>query len=563
MNSPMDVARESRASARDILLAASLVLALRGVYLGRFGWDACWMNVNFLNEAKAFVLGRWAEPNGLPLTPFALWLGRRIGLDALGALGGVYLLGQALFTVAALALFCFFVPAASRRRLAIFAGALALVPILSLDTAYKDLAVLLGAGLFLAAVAAAFHAAASDRPRPALWIGTALFAALGGACRFESLAGTVSAGAALMLFGTSIRPVAGLHRPRAAALALGVGSGLGLVLALELALAMRGRAEIGSAAYSFYTFSDGLPFLMRLHAAGRGEYGRYAAAMGIFGGFAQNHGSLAAALLAHPRAAVLRFVLKVPDLFVGLLDPRGVTPAVVGLALVGLWRLRRATATAGRPRAVLMLAFLGPLALLFVPPVASQYYLPLLFPILCAATLGIDELAARASDRAVTAAVAAALVVGALAVALFGRTERTSSPAVNQAARFLEARCRDGCLVNYPSQIIAAEVWADLEAGAPLSIKVKRSEAFVLGQYPAGYEDGCRFADRIARARAAGYRGPVLYVDPQLDGARIFDDAFDPEHRFEGRPDLAKATLERRFTSGRDSVTIYRLNATD
>jgi MFS family permease len=544
-----------------LLPAAALVLLTRLVYLARFGWDACPMNVNFLAEAKAFSLGRVVESNGLPFTPFALWLLRALGLGPGGALAAVYLLGQALFTVAALALFRLFSGAAEKRQRMIFVGVLSFVPLLSTDTAYKDLAVLLGAGLFLTALACAFQFATQEQGGAHLWIAAAICAALGGASRLESLAGTVSAAGMLLIFGRPRgRPIEGIVRPRASAFALALGSALGLLLTLFLAFAMHGHAQIGSAAYSFYTFSDGLPFLMRLHPGGTGEYGRYRAAMTIFGGFAQNHGSLPAALLAHPCAAVLRFVLKIPDLFVGIVNPRGVTPVLAALALVGVWRARDRGGKS-RPRGLLLLAFLGPLVLLFVPPASPEYFLPLLFPILFAATLGIEALAASVSDRAVLRTTGVAWVIGVVAVAFFGRVEKSSSPAINQAAEFLTSRCRDGCLVNYLPQVLSSEAWTDLDAGAPLPTKVKRSESFVLRQYPPGYEAGCRFDGRRARARAAGYRGAILYVEARLADGRLFDEAFDPEHWLEGAVNLSAALLERRFTSGGDTVSVYRLNS--
>src|SRR5207253_2110845 len=112
---------------------------------------------------------------------------------------------------------------------------------------------------------------------------------------------------------------------------------------------------------------------------------------------------------------------------------------------------------------------------------------------------------------------------------------------------------------NYPPQSLAGLAWATLDAGAPFPEKIKRSEPFVTGNYPAGFAAGCAFDERLRRARAAGYRGPVLYLDVRLTSARVFSDQFDPEHRLEGAVDLSRATLRRRFDAGADTVAIYEL----
>ncbi|HMF43444.1 MAG TPA: hypothetical protein VKQ32_22380 [Polyangia bacterium] len=582
------VAGETGRRTRDLLTATAIVLALRVLYLVRHGWDGCWMNYNFLFEAKGYALGQIGEAHGLPLTPLFVWALRGAGLGPLAALGVIYLCAQALFTISALVLFRFFsgtlggfpnppamvrgeqsspaphanfVPGASRRRELLFVVALAAIPMLSADTGYKDLAVTLGAGLLLAALACALPAGAARRWRPGLLVLAVIAAALGGACRTESLAAT-GAGALLLALAGFVPAARAepLPRRRAAALALAAGTALGVVLAIGLARWLRGVGQLGAPTYSFYTFSDGLPWLMR--SAGTkvpGEYGRYLASIDIFGNFAANHGSVATALRAHPGQAFLRFALKLPDLIAGAVGLRAITPVGALLALVGLLGGARVGGVAARPRAFLLLAFLGPVAVLMLPPSSDFYFLAALFPVLLAIAAGLDVAIGPRPERTVRRLVGAAIVATAVLIATVGRTERSTSPVINEAARSLESECHAGCLMNYLPPSLASQAWANLEAGAPFPEKVKRSEAFVTGHYPRGYQQGCAFGERVRRARAAGYRGPVLYADVRIPSTRVFSAEFDPEHRFEGAVDLSGATLRHRFEDRGDVISIYDL----
>jgi len=545
---------------RRLLPATAIVLGLRGLYLARFGWDGCWMNYNFLAEAKNYALGRVGEAHGLPLTPLVLWVSRAVGLSPLAALGAVYLVAQALFTIAALVLFRFFAPEASPRRRLCFLLLLAVVPMLSVDTGYKDLAVTLGAGLMLAALACALPAAARDRAPVGVLAAAAVFAALGGMCRLEAAAGTGLAGALLLARRGGAPQPHPLPRSFPSALVLLGGTGLGLALTAAISWRLRGTAQISSATYSFYTFYDGLPYLMRLGPAKLpGEYGRYLSSVDTFGSFVDNHGSLLSALLAHPGSALLRFLLKVPDLVAGASGFGGITPVGVALAVVGVVAGARSGAVASSARAKLLLAFVGPLCVLFVPPASNFYFLAVLFPVLLVMAAGLDFISRRLSERAIRLIFGSSLVVAAALIAGVGRTERSSSATINQAARFLEAECRSGCLVNYLPQALSAQAWTDLEAGAPFPEKIKRSEPFVFGRHPTGYQQACSFDERVRRARARGYAGPILYVGVDVASAPTFNDLSDPEHRFEGDVDLSGSTLRRRFEANGDSIDIHQL----
>jgi hypothetical protein len=198
---------------------------------------------------------------------------------------------------------------------------------------------------------------------------------------------------------------------------------------------------------------------------------------------------------------------------------------------------------------------------LFVPPPSDFYFLAVLFPVLLAMTGGLEHLLARCSERTLRVAAAVSLATAALLVGTVGRSERSNSRTINQAAAYLEARCRSGCLTNYLPQLLSSQTWVDLEAGAALPPKIKRSEAFVLRNYPPGYEQACRFEERIQRARDRGFAGPILYVDVRTASTRVFDDSFDPEHRLDGGLDPSRLTLEQRLEQDGDVVAIYRVDA--
>ena len=152
-------------------------------------------------------------------------------------------------------------------------------------------------------------------------------------------------------------------------------------------------------------------------------------------------------------------------------------------------------------------------------------------------------------------------MVATMLILALGRIEVSNSRAINQTAAYLESLCQSGCLVNYVPQLLSSQAWVDLEAGAPFPTKIKRSEAFVLGAYPEGYAENCRFDVRVRQARERGYSGPVLYVDVHVTSAAVFSDSFDPEHRFDARPDLSGATLMAKFEGDGDLISVYLIGS--
>ena len=412
----------------------------------------------------------------------------------------------------------------------------------------------------MTALAGAVAAAVDHRLRPGLLTLAAAAAALGTTCRTEAAAATGLM--ALLLVAARWKGAAGaLPRRIAAAGALLAGVLLGVALTLALSWRLRGTAQLGSPTYLFYTFYDGLPWLMRPRILKLpSEYGRYLASADLFGGFDANHGSVRAALFAHPGKAILRFVLKVPDLVAGASTVRGLTPLGIPLAILGLLRVRGVGAVATQSRAPLLLAFLGPIALLMIPPASDFYLLAAVFPVLLAIAAGLEAVLARLTESTFRRAMAASLLVATATIVLVGRTQRSSSRTVNAAGAYLEKECRTGCLTNYLPESLAGLVWRDVEAGAPLPRKIKRSEPFVTGRFPAGFAEGCRFDARLREARRRVYDGPILYADFRVGSARLFSDQFDPERRLEGAVDVSRAKLRQRFDDGGDSIAIYELS---
>ena len=68
------------------------------------------------------------------------------------------------------------------------------------------------------------------------------------------------------------------------------------------------------------------------------------------------------------------------------------------------------------------------------------------------------------------------------------------------------------------------------------------------------------FCARVARARAAGFRGPVLYVDARIASFRVFDPNFDPEVRYPGDASIAPRSSRRAASRpASDQLVIYDL----
>jgi hypothetical protein len=539
------------------------VIGFRVLYVAKYGWDGCWMNYNFLLEAKAFALARTTEENGLALTPLLLFFLRRIGLTSLAALSAAYLVAQAIFTLAAMRLFDFFVPESGWRRRLLFVLVLATVPLLSTDTAYKDSAVLLGAAMLLVSLAFALSTAASTRPYIADVMMTCLCGAVAIAFRFEALAGLLFASVILLVCHSSDRPIAGIVRARRAGLALFAGVMLGVLLVLSSSFVLRGKAELSSSAYRFYTFYDGLPALMLpANLLRPGEYGRYMASLTYFGSYFENGGSLWTALLSHPGWALLRVALKIPDLITAIASLKVITPVGFVFAAVGLYQSLRTHSVNSffRSRSIILLSFLGPALLLLVPPANDRYLLSLIFPVLLLITIGLDLTFKKLSDRAFRRFTVVYLMICILVIMFFGRIEVSNSATITEAALYLESVCQSGCLVNYVPQALSSQAWVDLEAGALLPTKIKRSESFVLGNYTASYADDCRFDTRVRRAIQRGYTGPILYVDVRVTSSSVFSETFDPEHKFDATPpDLSSARSLAKFENDGDTIVIYRI----
>jgi hypothetical protein len=425
------------------------------------------------------------------------------------------------------------------------------LPLVATQSGRNNVGAILAAGLTACALAAAAGAA---QGRWSAALAAAGLAALAGTARYEAVAACAGGALALAWFGPRMT---GVRAPRRAAVALGAGALAGLAAAIAIRRAMAGGSAIDDPTYAFYTFFDGLPLLMHPELPGT-EYGRYRASMRYFGGFDANHGSLVHALLHHPGWAVLRVVTKPVDLLLVLLWVYGLTPVGVALAGYGATRL-------GPPRAWgrgwLLAAYLLPLGMLFVPQQNPAYYVSVAVPLALAVTRGADLLAERLAPR--TARLLGGLTLAGAAVLMVaaGKLSVTNSRALNAAAPYLEARCRQGCLTNVLPQSLRDQAWVVTDAGAPFPPRHPRDEREVLGGLvdvdPTDYD----FCARVGRARAAGFRGPVLYVDARIKTFKVFDADFDPEVRYQGTVDRRQLVEEQRFSAGPDQVIVSHLPA--
>ncbi|HXX30872.1 MAG TPA: hypothetical protein VEJ89_09145 [Myxococcaceae bacterium] len=539
-----------------LAVATLAVLALRALYLWRFGWDAGWMNWGYLAHGKAYALRGAEAMEELPLTVLLLVLFRRLGAESLGAIGATYLASHLAFALGTLGLGNFLWPEASPRRRIILLLVVALTPLLATVAGYRNLGVLVGAATLTGALALGVASAA--RPRPCGWslLGAGLLALLAASARFESLAGIACGAVVLLVLGRSL---AGVHWPRLAALVLLGGAVAGSLVSAKLRHRPEGPPG-ASENYGFYTFYDGLPFLMWPSSRDEDEFGRYRASVRFFGTYAENGGSIARALVTHPRAALLRIAAKPVDFLGALGWPGSLTPVGLVLAALGLRGLRWGRLADGTfERGWVLLAYAGPLAVLFVPSSAPAYFLTVAPPLLLAMARGTDRLVAGLSDRAAALAGAAVALAAVLAIVLLGKKDVANSPVFTELARYLEGRCREGCLVSYLPQQVRTQAWVDLEAGSPFPV-AGRAESRVLGRSDPEFERGFDFRERIRRARRSGYRGPVLYVQADIATFRAFHPDFDRELGWQGAVDLAGAREELRLERGKDSVRIYELS---
>lgn len=530
------------------------VLVVRLVYLARYGWDPGWMNLNYLSWARKIALGVHQPFEERPLTYLALVGARRLGASARTANEIVYLVGHLLLASGALGLARFVWPAASARRRAALCATLALVPLLATQTGRDNLGVTLAAGLGASALALGASAATAARVGPAT-LAALLLAALGTAGRYEAFA-TCAGGALVFAVLGGRMPALPGHRRAAAALTGGVLAGIAAVSVVQRAV---GGGPAHDPTYAFYTFFDGLPALMSGHLGGS-EYGRYRASAALFGGFAANHGSLVRALLHHPGFALLRFLTKPVDLLLGLLWVYGLTPIGVALATVGLGgTVAVARRGKGRPRSSLLAAYVFPLGMLVVPQLNPAYYVSVAVPLCLMMARGADRVGARLRPEG-SRLLGGAMVVGALALIIgAGKLGISNSRVIDQAVPYLEQRCTDGCLTSALPQVLRYQAWVITDAGAPFPANANRDERAIFGERRAVSPELYDFCARAARSRAAGFHGPVLYVDPRIKSFRAFDPNFDPEVRYQGTVDRATLVEARRFSVGDDELVIYDL----
>jgi hypothetical protein len=291
------------------------------------------------------------------------------------------------------------------------------------------------------------------------------------------------------------------------------------------------------------------------------EYGRYRASMWYFGSSEENRGSALWALTNHPRAAVLRVLTKPLDVIASLGWIGSITPLGLVVAWLGLRGLRR-RAREGQALAPgwVLLAYAGPAALLWVPASAPPYMIAVAAPIVLAMARGIDHAMSRFAVGQRRALAGTAAVTALASVALVGKADVMNSRALNQAAGFLEEKCRAGCVTNVLPQSIRVQAWVDLESAAPLPLRRPRAEERVFTQADEETQRAHRFDERVSRAWKSGFVGPVLWIETRIDSFQAFHPVFDRERAWEGTLSLPAAREERRFEDGRDRVIVYSLD---
>ncbi len=539
----------------------ALVLAFRALYLVRFGGDPCGMNINFLLEAKAARFGYEVELR-MPLVRLLLAAMRNAGASSAVALGTIYLTAHALLALGIFSLARTALGVRPRIQASV-AIAVAVLPALATDSGYRNISCTLAAALF-AALAALL---VDGRVRFARMAAAFVLAVGAASCRPESALCVAGLACALALLGDRI----GAGRAGAAV------AGAGFVTALALASSNAFGTAHGPSArmwgsYSFYAFYNASPYLLRLASYLRHpgstatEYLRYLETVRLFGGFEENGGSLLHALLHHPGKAAIWFAAKPVDLLITIVLRDSFTLLVVPMFLLAARRAYREGWRNASARWMPMLgAFAAPLAYAVVWSQGGHApYLLFVAPLLLLAALwGIEPWIESAPAVYLRLLATATIAIAALFVALAGHHSPATSPPLTEAAHWLEARCGgSGCLVNALPEVLDAQSWANLQAGAPLPAKDKRAEWFVLRHYPASYVEQVRWSQRLASARARGWRGPTFYVRPKTRSVQSFNDDFDPEHRLEGVPNLTGMTRAVTLRDDADLVEIFDVSAT-
>jgi len=535
-----------------------VALAFRGFYLVRFGDQPCGMNINFLLEAKALRFGYDVELR-MPLVRVLLAALRNAGASAAVSLGILYLASHLLLTLGVLVLARTVLGPSPRVRASI-ALALALLPALATDSGYRNISCTLGAALFVALAALLV----GRRAQPTRLMLGLMLAAGAASCRPESALCVGGLACALAVGGRRM----GAGRIGAAVAAAGFVVGL-LIVSSHSVGAGRGPSARIWGSYSFYAFYNASPYLWRLlpnlqHAnATATEYLRYAETARSFGGFEENGGSIVRALLSHPGKAALWFAAKPVDLLISIVLGDSFTPLVLlPLSL----SVRRACREGWRcwwaQWASLLGVFTAPLAYAtFWSQGGHAPYLLFVAPLLLLAAMwGLEPWLTQAANVQLRYLTAGTVTAGALLVTLMGPPTSTS-PVFAATARWLEANCRsEGCLVNVLPEVLDAQTWANLQAGAPLPAKDKRAEWYVFRHFSVSFLDRVRWDRRLAQARAHGWHGPVFYLRSNTTSLPSFSDDFHPEHLLEGEPDLVGEPVVATFRDGSDLVEVFAIS---
>jgi hypothetical protein len=132
------------------------------------------------------------------------------------------------------------------------------------------------------------------------------------------------------------------------------------------------------------------------------------------------------------------------------------------------------------------------------------------------------------------------VVLGAVFVLTCGHRNVTNAKVLTEAAGWLEQRCaKTGCLTNVLPAQIRARVWQSLERGASLEAiratpRAERLKRDFIAGLPPAKRRLCRFDQRVRRAQAAGFTGPVFHVELAVKSLRLHS-IFDTERLCQGK----------------------------
>jgi hypothetical protein len=378
----------------------ALVMVTRVLYLARFGWDQVWMNLVYFKEARTIAFYPIAELRGSPGVGLAFYGLRGLGLSADAALWMLYLGSHLLLTIAVIAVARALggEDGGRRDRLGMLCGLLlAIAAPWSLDHGFRNVATPIAAAFYCTAVLLALRLQLAPRWRWIAAIALALCGALASLARTEALMGLLLGGVVVLAGARWLFAAERRARARKIAVVALLGAALGATSVVSLRARLVGEATLSNKDYSYYTFLDGVPWIMCWVHGGdcKNEHARNRFAASLFGSSAEMKSSIVRASLSHPLYSIERAVFKLPELlYRTLLKPFSLGPPLTLLALYGVLLLRRRKLELGGAGGVLWL-YLAPFPVLLMPPPYTEYFLIPFAALLLLAMLALESISAE------------------------------------------------------------------------------------------------------------------------------------------------------------------------